>query len=82
MALKAVDVPLRAALTAIHNPRILSISTIIATLAALACALFLIPRLGVVGVAVSVLIHSIGCMAVDLGYLLVLRKAIAVPNPS
>jgi O-antigen/teichoic acid export membrane protein len=82
MALKAVDVPLRAALTAVHNPRILSISTILATLAALACALFLIPRFGVVGVAVSVLIHSFGCMAVNFGYVIVLRKAMTVPKPA
>jgi O-antigen/teichoic acid export membrane protein len=78
MALKAVDVPLRAALTAVQNPRFLSYSPIVATLLAVGCALFLIPQFGVAGVAVSVLIHSLGCMAVDLRYVIVLRNAISI----
>lgn len=82
MALKAVDVPIRAGLTAVRNPKAISISTIIATLAALVCALFLIPRFGVVGVAISVLIHSLGCMAVNLTYIVALQKTTAVSHPA
>ncbi len=81
MSLKAVDVPLRAALTAVQNPQILSLGPIVATLVAVGCALFLIPQFGVSGVAVSVLIHSMGCMAVDLGYAMIHRKTAAVPDP-
>jgi O-antigen/teichoic acid export membrane protein len=81
MALKAVDVPLRAALTAVQNPRFLSYSPIVATLLAVGCAVFLIPQFGVAGVAASILIHSLGYMAVDLGYIIVLRTTAVIPDP-
>ena len=59
ICIKAIDVPIRSFLMAMKTPKTLYYGSICASVVTLAAAVLLIPRLGVAGVALAIVIHRL-----------------------